>query len=79
MQGTRRGLDTQSAQKTKILDAVESLQDIGKDSVTTGQDIDGTWKMLWTTEKVIGSCLRTQDPVHHYSCDRLSVMVIVVL
>jgi len=53
LKGTSRGISTSPAQKAKILEAVASLEGAGKGTVTTsGQDVDGTWKLLWTTEKV---------------------------
>lgn len=58
MQGTARGMSTEPAQKSRILEAVATLEEIGRGTVTTsGQDIDGTWKLLWTTEKV-GGCFK---------------------
>jgi hypothetical protein len=51
--GTNRGVSTSPSQKAKILEAVASLEGAGKGTVTTSsQDVDGTWKLLWTTEKV---------------------------
>ena len=32
--------------------AVEALEDVAKDQKTTGPDVNATWKLLWTTEKV---------------------------
>lgn len=48
-----RGLRTQSdPQKlSQIIEAVDSLAAIGKDTVTTGESLSATWRMLWTTEK----------------------------
>lgn len=55
IQNTRQGLDTSPAQKTEILAAVEELVELGSGSATTSSsNINATWKLLWTTEKVGG-------------------------
>ncbi|KAM7472072.1 hypothetical protein LguiA_010255 [Lonicera macranthoides] len=48
-----RGLKTQSnPQKlSQIIDAIENVAVLGRDSVTTGNSLSGTWRLLWTTEK----------------------------
>lgn len=49
-----RGLKTQQNPRirSQIIDAIDSLAVIGKDSVTTDNNsLSGTWRMLWTTEK----------------------------
>ncbi|MCD7473465.1 putative plastid-lipid-associated protein 11, chloroplastic [Datura stramonium] len=48
-----RGLRTQSdPQKlSEIIQAIEDLASIGRDSVTTGSSLSATWRLLWTTEK----------------------------
>ncbi|GMH22380.1 hypothetical protein Nepgr_024223 [Nepenthes gracilis] len=48
-----RGLKTQKNPKirTQIVEAIEVLAVIGRDSVTTDSSLSGTWRMMWTTEK----------------------------
>lgn len=48
-----RGLRTQSdPQKlSEIIQAIEDLASIGRDTVTTGSSLSATWRLLWTTEK----------------------------
>lgn len=48
-----RGLKSQQNPKirSEIIQAIEDLAILGKDSVTTGSSLSGTWRMLWTTEK----------------------------
>ena len=54
IQGTRQGLDTSAEQKAEILAAVEDLVEAGADSATaSSSNINATWKLLWTTEKVL--------------------------
>lgn len=54
IQGTRQGLDTFAKQKAEILAAVEDLVEAGAGSATaSSSNINATWKLLWTTEKVI--------------------------
>lgn len=51
--GEERGLKTQSnPQKlSQIIDAIDSLAAVGRGTVTTGESLSATWRMLWTTEK----------------------------
>ena len=54
IQGTRQGLDTSAEQKAEILAAVEDLVEAGAGSATaSSSNINATWKLLWTTEKVL--------------------------
>lgn len=48
-----RGLKTQSdPQKlSQIIQAIDDLGSIGRDTVTTGSSLSATWRLLWTTEK----------------------------
>lgn len=48
-----RGLKTQSdPQKlAQIIQAVDAVADVGRDTVTTDSLLSGTWRLLWTTEK----------------------------
>ncbi|KAH0670520.1 hypothetical protein KY290_025935 [Solanum tuberosum] len=48
-----RGLRTQSdPQKlSQIIQAIDDLGSIGRDTVTTGSSLSATWRLLWTTEK----------------------------
>ncbi|XP_073526504.1 uncharacterized protein [Phyllobates terribilis] len=48
-----RGLKSQQNPKirSEIIQAIEDLATLGKDSVTTGSSLSGTWRMMWTTEK----------------------------
>ncbi|XP_019705358.1 probable plastid-lipid-associated protein 11, chloroplastic isoform X2 [Elaeis guineensis] len=48
-----RGLRTQRdpSKRAEIVAAIEALAVHGKDAVTTGSSLSGTWRMLWTTEK----------------------------
>ena len=55
MQGSQRGVISDKSGKDKILTAVEALAAKGADQETTTSQIDATWKLLWTTEKV-GNC-----------------------
>ena len=53
IQGTKQGLETSAAQKAGILAAVEELVKAGADTPTaSSSNINATWKLLWTTEKV---------------------------
>lgn len=51
--GTDRGLTTTGEQKAEILEAVEELAELGRGSISTGGKISATWRLLWTTEKVL--------------------------
>lgn len=53
VQGSERGILNGRHQKERILDAVASLVEHGKGQETTSRDIDASWKLLWTTEKVL--------------------------
>eukprot|EP00262_Sarcandra_glabra_P006504 TRINITY_DN18836_c0_g1_i1.p1 TRINITY_DN18836_c0_g1~~TRINITY_DN18836_c0_g1_i1.p1 ORF type:complete len:232 (-),score=19.73 TRINITY_DN18836_c0_g1_i1:191-886(-) len=48
-----RGIKTERhhSKRSKIIEAVDALSVYGKDTVTTGSSLSGTWRMLWTTEK----------------------------
>ncbi|CAA0842707.1 Probable plastid-lipid-associated protein 11 [Striga hermonthica] len=48
-----RGLKTQSDTQrlSQIIEAVDSLAATSRGSVTTGESLSDTWRMLWTTEK----------------------------
>lgn len=48
-----RGLKTQkdSTKRASIVKAIDALASIGKDTVTTGDSLSDTWRLLWTTEK----------------------------
>ncbi|XP_024010010.1 probable plastid-lipid-associated protein 11, chloroplastic [Eutrema salsugineum] len=48
-----RGLRTQkdAARRDAIVNAIESMAVIGRSSVTTGDSLSATWRLLWTTEK----------------------------
>jgi len=48
-----RGLKTQTNPKirSQIIDAIDALAVLGRDLITTGPSLSGTWRMLWTTEK----------------------------
>ncbi|KAK2974638.1 hypothetical protein RJ640_020520 [Escallonia rubra] len=48
-----RGLATQNdPQKlSQIVDAIENVALLGRDTVTTGSSLSGTWRLVWTTEK----------------------------
>lgn len=53
IQGTKQGLETSAAQKADILAAVEELVEAGAGIATaSSSNINATWKLLWTTEKV---------------------------
>lgn len=53
IKGTDRGLTTTEQQKADILDAVEELAELGRGTVSTGGKISATWRLIWTTEKVL--------------------------
>ncbi|KAI8545420.1 hypothetical protein RHMOL_Rhmol07G0037900 [Rhododendron molle] len=48
-----RGLRTQNdpSRLTKIVEAIDALAVSGRDTVTTGPSLSGTWRLMWTTEK----------------------------
>ncbi|CAA7047306.1 unnamed protein product [Microthlaspi erraticum] len=48
-----RGLRTQkdAAKREAIVNAIESMADIGRSSITTGESLSATWRLMWTTEK----------------------------
>lgn len=48
-----RGVLTEGnpARRSEIIRTVEALSVYGKDLVTSGPSLSGTWRMLWTTEK----------------------------
>lgn len=52
IEGTQRGVTTTQKDNKEILAAVESLAELGKGTVNTGENLSGRWKLLWTTEKV---------------------------
>lgn len=48
-----RGLNTQNNPKklAQIIQAIDEMAVMGRDSITTGKSLTGTWRLLWTTEK----------------------------
>lgn len=48
-----RGLRTQKddAKREAIVNAIESMAVIGRRSITTGESLSATWRLMWTTEK----------------------------
>ncbi|KAL5728325.1 putative plastid-lipid-associated protein 11 [Ranunculus cassubicifolius] len=48
-----RGIKTQGnpSKQSKIIKAIEAMEVLGKNSVTTDSNLSATWRMLWTTEK----------------------------
>ncbi|XP_061371311.1 probable plastid-lipid-associated protein 11, chloroplastic isoform X2 [Gastrolobium bilobum] len=48
-----RGLRTQNdpAKRASIVEAIDAMAALGAGSVTTGDSLSGTWRLLWTTEK----------------------------
>ncbi|CAN6852775.1 hypothetical protein F2Q70_00000006 [Brassica cretica] len=48
-----RGLRTQkdAVKRDAIVNAIEAMAVIGGSSVTTGDSLSATWRLLWTTEK----------------------------
>ncbi|OIW01087.1 hypothetical protein TanjilG_25195 [Lupinus angustifolius] len=48
-----RGIKTQSnpQKRASIIDAIDAVAAVGAGSVTTGDSLSGTWRLLWTTEK----------------------------
>ncbi|XP_038681098.1 probable plastid-lipid-associated protein 11, chloroplastic isoform X2 [Tripterygium wilfordii] len=48
-----RGLSTQKnpIRRASIIEAIDALASLSKDTVTTGDSLSATWRLLWTTEK----------------------------
>lgn len=48
-----RGLRTQSdpVKRAAIVEAIDAMAVVGAGSVTTGDSLSATWRLLWTTEK----------------------------
>lgn len=48
-----RGIKTQTdpARRASIVEAIDALAAVGAGSVTTGDSLSATWRLLWTTEK----------------------------
>ncbi|KAI5564261.1 hypothetical protein POPTR_014G058400v4 [Populus trichocarpa] len=48
-----RGLKTQNdpIKRSSIIQAIDAMADLGKDTVTTDDSLSATWRLLWTTEK----------------------------
>ena len=48
-----RGLKTQNnpQKRASIVEAIDVMAVLGAGSVTTGDSLSGTWRLLWTTEK----------------------------
>ncbi|KAB5526917.1 hypothetical protein DKX38_020764 [Salix brachista] len=48
-----RGLKTQNdpVKRSSIIQAIDAMADLGKDTVTTEDSLSATWRLLWTTEK----------------------------
>ncbi|KAI5647412.1 hypothetical protein M9H77_33417 [Catharanthus roseus] len=48
-----RGLKTQSDPEKleSIIQAIDAVADVGRDTITTGSSLSATWRLLWTTEK----------------------------
>ncbi|CAH8298047.1 unnamed protein product [Eruca vesicaria subsp. sativa] len=48
-----RGLRTQkdAVKRDAIVNAIEAMAAIGRSSITTGDSLSATWRLLWTTEK----------------------------
>ncbi|CAD7694654.1 unnamed protein product, partial [Ostreobium quekettii] len=51
LEGAGRGLTTSGDGRAAIMAAVETLEGLGAESVTTGEDLSSRWRLLWTTEK----------------------------
>lgn len=67
VEDTNRGLQTTESQRRAIDQCVEELQRENEDSVTTGQEMSATWKMLWTTEKVAHYYLKKEYIPRNFS------------
>ena len=50
---TERGLQTAAPQRAEILALVDALEKDGRDQDNTGSSVSATWRLLWTTEKVM--------------------------
>ncbi|KAK9273184.1 hypothetical protein L1049_017991 [Liquidambar formosana] len=48
-----RGIKTQKnpTKRSQIVEAIDAMAVLGSDTVTTGDSLSGTWRLLWTTEK----------------------------
>ncbi|KAF2315399.1 hypothetical protein GH714_039112 [Hevea brasiliensis] len=48
-----RGLKTQNdpEKRASIIQAIDAMAEKGKGTVTTGNSLSATWRLLWTTEK----------------------------
>ncbi|KAJ6400333.1 hypothetical protein OIU84_015897 [Salix udensis] len=48
-----RGLKTQNdpVKRSSIIQAIDAMADLGKETVTTEDSLSATWRLLWTTEK----------------------------
>ncbi|GMI73561.1 FIBRILLIN9 [Hibiscus trionum] len=48
-----RGLKTQNdtTKRDSIIKAIDAMAVLGRDTVTTGDPLSATWRLLWTTEK----------------------------
>lgn len=48
-----RGLKTQKdpSKRVSIIQAIDVMAELGKDTVTTDNSLSATWRLLWTTEK----------------------------
>ncbi|KAE8038648.1 hypothetical protein FH972_011134 [Carpinus fangiana] len=48
-----RGIKTQKdpARRASIVEAIDAMAVLGRDTVTTGTSLSATWRLLWTTEK----------------------------
>ncbi|XP_078439823.1 plastid-lipid associated protein PAP / fibrillin family protein isoform X1 [Wolffia australiana] len=48
-----RGLRTEknASRRSEIIRSIDALAEFGKEMVTSGPSLSGTWRMLWTTEK----------------------------
>lgn len=52
IEGTERGLSTSAEKQEQIDAAIAILEEAGKGSVTSGESLTATWRLVWTTEKV---------------------------
>lgn len=48
-----RGLKTLNnpSKRSEIVEAIDAMAVLGQDTVTTGDSLSATWRLLWTTEK----------------------------